>query len=177
MSDISEVTLNNKNKRSDNFYLTFYNIPESMGNILGRQAKNITRPGLNFEPFEQHRRGFTYKDKGKVAFDNVTMMFFDDEDNFTSNIIYAQVMRQLNRHTDVFGSYDAVDDREYRFDVKAEFYNSTGLVTESYTFKRCFISSVQHEDHNLDSDEEKSITVILEYDNLEVNSIDRLLNL
>lgn len=170
----SLATLQNKNKRSDNFHITFYNYPESMGNILGRQAKSITRPNIRFNEMTMRRRGFTYKTKEDVIFDPVTVSFFDDDDSYTSTILYAQVMRQLNRHTDIFGQDDAGTERDYRFDLKIDFYNANQVIVETFILRKCFIQELQHEEHSLDQDDEKGLSITLEYDNIDVESFDKL---
>lgn len=166
------INLSNSNKKSDRFYAQFLGLPENVSNILGRQLKMIGRPEINFASEIVRRRGYTYKDKQEVTFEPISASFFDDENSITSMLLYAQVFRQINKYPDVFGQTDAGDERDYRFDIKVDYYNSIGEKTETIILRDCFISSLAHGDTMYSTDEDKELTVTIEFDNLDIPTFD-----
>lgn len=162
------VTLNNHDKKSDNFYIRYHKLPENTANFLGRQTKDLTRPDITFEFSQIHHRSDRYTQKSQLRFEPITITFADDDESLTSMILNAQLMRQINKHTDVYGLLDAGREREYKFDVQLELFNSQGQVVEGYIFKNCFFSSIQHSQASVASDENNEIITILQYDNIDM---------
>lgn len=172
------LTIPNKSKRIDNFYVKFYNVPENYSNVLGRQVKAITRPSLRFSQFEQRQRQSIQKAKGKIEFDEITITFKDDAESITSMILYAQIMRQANRHSDIFGQNDGGKERNYKFDLEVEMYDPTGTrVVEGYKLSECWIMSIDHSDPLMSDSSENEITVVLNFDNIDIYVFDRYLKL
>ena len=154
--------------------MKFYKLPENVSNILGRQLKMIGRPEINFEAEVQRYRGNTYKEKMNATFEPISASFSDDENGVTSTLLYAQVMRQLNKYPDVFGNMDAVNQRDYKFDIEIDYYNASGEKTDTVVLVNCFISSISHGDNMYSDDTEKEITVTFEFDNLDMPMFDEV---
>jgi len=162
-----EINRNNKNQRVDQFYVSFLKLPENVSNLLGKQTKMIDRPNLTFETSMTNHRHNQFQDMNQVRFDPVSVTLFDDENGLTRQYIYTQLFRQLNRGADVFGRWDVLD-RDYRFDVKMEMFNSVDELIEGYVLRDCFISSIDHTQMSTDDeDTETEITIILTYNNID----------
>lgn len=172
LSPAQEINRDNKSRRIDEFYVSFLKLPENVSNLLGRQTKAIDRPNISFTTSELNKRYNKYTEMHKVRFEPISITMFDDENGMTSQAIYIQLFRQMNRGEDVFGQWPTLD-RDYRFDVKMELFNSTGQVVEGYVLKNCFISSVQHTSlTTTDDSSEADITLNLKYDNIEFFVVD-----
>lgn len=165
----SYAALSTRNRLADRFYVKFLGFPENLSNVLGRQVKNINRPEIRFEESDVLRRGNQYKEKGFARFNPISIIFWDDEGAIVSSILYAQVMRQLNQHSDVMGiSPDGNPDlRNYRFDIKVELYNSEDRIIESYIHRGCFLTEVTHDPQDIDDDSNVTITATIAYDNID----------
>lgn len=172
------ITLSNQSKRIDNFYVKFFNVPENISNVLGRQVKAITRPSLRFTQGETRQRRATYKDKGKVEYDEITITFKDDIESITSMVLYAQIMRQINLHPDIFGTNDGGKDRNYKFDIVVELFDSVGeKVVEGYKLSDCWIMSIDHSDPLMSDSQENEITLSVQFDNIDIYVFDRYIRL
>jgi len=169
------LNMNEKNRRVDNFYVTFYGIPENIANILGRQVKSITRPTINYEVENTRHRGNTYKDKQKLTFEPVTLAVYDDENSVTSTFVYVQLFRQQGKYTDKFGQMGL--DRNYRFDIKVEVFNSSNQAVEGYYLRDCFVQNVDHSDPVIASADECEIILSIEYDNLDILIFDEYISM
>lgn len=160
---------NNKIRYLDNFYVSFLRLPENTSNILGASLQRMTRPRIEFEPIRTRVRGHTYLDKGDIKFGEVTMIFLDDEESVTSTLLNLQAMRQLNRHTDIFGDQRHPDWRDYMFDCKCELFNSFEKVTETYILRGCLILGIEYTENTYTDDQSNSeITVTLGMNDIEI---------
>ena len=172
ISQAERINRNNKNRKADQFYVTFLKLPENVSNLFGKQTKSIGRPSLTFETSNINRRHNQYTDMNQVRFDPVNVIMFDDENGLTSQALYIQLFRQMNRGEDVFGRWPDLD-RDYRFDVKVELFNSRAEMVEGYVLKNCFFSEISHGDVNTtDEDTETEINLSLTYDNIEYFIVD-----
>ena len=157
-------------KKIDNFYVKFF-LPENVSNLLGRAVKSITRPTVTWETSNTFHRGQQYVDKGKPRFNPIMVTLTDDESGLASMIIYAHLMRQQNILADLYGRENVID-REYRFDIKVETYDSRDRVTESYILKNCFFSEIEHSQPVVQGSENNEIMVQVSYDNIDFQIID-----
>lgn len=158
--------MNEKNRRVDDFYVTFYGLPENIANVLGRQVKSVTRPTFEYQTAETHHRGNVYKDKQNLTYTPVSVALYDDENSITGTFMYMQLFRQQNKFTDLFGKWGM--DRDYRFDMKVETFNAAGQVTEGFILKDCFIQSINHSDPVISEDTECEIVIMVEFDNIDI---------
>lgn len=169
------VALNNKSKRNDNFTVNFLRLPENMSNILGRQVRSIDRPSINFDPIEKHNRGGKFIDQGKVEFQPVNIEFWDDENAITNTLLYVQIFRQMNQWKDINNILPEQrtdpEDREYRFDIKVQFYNSLEEKTESFIMHDCLISEISHPTMDITDETEVRINVSISFNNLSIDML------
>lgn len=159
----------------DNFYCKFFKLPENVANVMGRQVKTITRPEISFDLDPVSFKNFTYAHPGRLTFGSVLVEFFDDENSILSSLLYVQVMRQLNRYKDLMNvAPEMIDpaERDYRFDLQVDLYNSNREVTESFILKKCYISSLSHQQPEIVDDGITTITAELTFHNVEYKVVD-----
>lgn len=171
LSGSEMINRNNNSRKVDQFYVTFLKLPENVSNLMGRQTKRITRPNLSFQTSMIKRRHNSYEDMHQVRFEPVNLTMFDDENGLLSQYLYIQLFRQMNRGKDVFGRWPELD-RDYRFDVKMELFNSTGKQVEGYILRNCFISSIEHTDLETTEETDAEITITLTFDNIDFFVVD-----
>lgn len=159
-------------KKVDNYYVKFLKLPENISNMLGRQVKSITRPTISIETSNTFYRGQQYVDKAKPRFNPISVTMQDDESGLTNMILYAHIMRQENVLADLYGREDVLD-RDYRFDVKIEIFDSRDRMTESYTLKSCMITEIEHTQPITQGEEDNEIIIQLSYDNIELGILDQ----
>lgn len=179
MNDKYNILLNrsNNDKRQDNFYVSFFNISENVGNYLGKQVKEVTRPNITIEYGEMRQRGNKFANPAQLVFTPVQITFADDEESLTSMLLYAQIMRQRERYNhdvdQIFGS----SERKFKFGVKVQLFNSHHEETEGYILKDCFITSIEHSQKMYSGEQANTITVSIQFDNIDVKVFDRYLEL
>jgi hypothetical protein len=164
-----------KGRVSDNFYVSFLKLPENTSNILAKQLKSLSRPDVSFEPDSIQHRGYSYSEKGYVRFSPITLEFFDDENAVISTLLYVQIYRQLNKYSDLMGNvpeYMNPADRDYRFDIKVQLFNSKSEITEEYILTRCFITRISHQPYEVTQEDSAIITVELQFDNIAYKVMD-----
>lgn len=177
--NINELLLNrsNQQKKSDRFYVSFFNINKNVSNYLGSQVKSVSRPSVDVDTIQHRKRGAEYADTGHLRFKPVTVTFSDDEESIISMLIYAQLMRQKKKYRgevdDLFGN----SDQSYKFGMQIEMYNSRNEVTEGYLLKDCFITDINHSEQIYSGDNANEISITLAYDNIEVKVFDQYLDL
>lgn len=169
------TNMTNNSRRNDNFYTTFYGIPENISNVLGRQVKSVTRPTFEIQTTDVRRRGAIYKDKQNLYFTPVSIAFYDDDASVTGTFLYMQLFRQQNKYQDKYGKWDL--ERDYRFDIKVETYNSHNHVTEGFILRDCFIQSINHSDPVIADSSNCEIVVMVEFDNVDILVFDEYLSL
>jgi hypothetical protein len=159
----------------DSFYCRFFKLPENVGNVMGRQVKSISRPEITFDIDPVNFKKFNYQHPGRVTFSPVLVEFFDDENSVLSSLLYVQIMRQLNRYKDLMNvPPDRLDpsERDYRFDIQVDLYNSKREVTESFILHSCYISSLSHQQPEIVDDGITTISVELTYHNVSYKIVD-----
>jgi hypothetical protein len=169
-----------KTRIVDNFYVKFMKLSDNVSNVLGRQVKGITRPDVSFEVVDTKMRGYAYTEKGYVRFSSVTIEFFDDENSVISSLLYAQVFRQLNKHKDLMNVLPAdmiPSERDYRFDIDVQLFNSLNAETERYILKNCFISRLSHQQPEMTADDQTIITVEVSFNNIEYKIMDQFVSM
>lgn len=170
-------TLSRTSKRVDNFYVNFKKLPENISNILGAQINTISRPEISFDT--QNRRvgrNQMQNVKQNVRFEPVTVTFFDDEQSVVSMFLYYQIFRQMNKTEDVFNNKPNTNhkERDFKFDVEVEVFSPNGELVEKYVLKDCFIQSITHSEHVVVDDADNEITIILNFDNIDIQTFDRI---
>ena len=170
--------MSSRSKLSDRFYVKFLGLPENYSNVLGRQIRSFNRPNITFDETEVKKRGFQFKEKGYVRFNPISIVFWDDEGSMVSSILYAQVMRQLNKYVDCFGREpDASSpERDYRFDIQYDILTPDDVVVESFILRNCFLTEISHDPITIDDDGEMTISASFAYDNISVMLFDEFVD-
>lgn len=169
------VNSNNKNRKVDNFYTSFFGIPENISNVLGKQVKSISRPTFEIMTSNRRHRSRTHKNPTNVTMTPVTIAFHDDEEAITSMFLYAQLFRQIGKHVDKFG--ETGTSGNYKFDIKVECFNANNKVTEGFIIRDCFIQNISHSDPILASEEDCEINVTIEFDDIDILVFDTYINM
>ena len=170
---VKEINRNNKNRRADQFYVIFYGIPENISNLFGKQIKSIDRPSINFGTADISRRSNRYTDMQEVRFDTINAVMYEDEDGLTSEALFTQIYRQINRGRDIFGRWQKEDDQKFRFDIGINLYNSNEEITESYILNNCFISTIEFDQLDVSDDEkETEIRLGISFNNINYSVVD-----
>lgn len=173
---LAELNRNNLDSRQDNFYVEFYGLPENMGNLLGRQVKEMTRPEFTYNMVTTRQRGATYTDHANVEFTPTSITFADDENSLTVMYLYAQLFRQRNAYAgefdDIFAGYD-----NQRFGIKVQMFNSQDEPTEGYVLHGCLINGIRHSERMYSGDRANTLTVGIVCDNIDVQILDKLISL
>lgn len=179
MSEITSADVlnrSNKNKIVDNFYVSYLKLPDNISNILGRQTIRIDRPTISFETSQIHHRSAQYTDMSQVRFQQISITLFDDESSLTSQFLYTQIFRQMNKVEDLYGKWDDLN-RDYRFDIKVEVFNAEDKMMEGYVLRDCFISNINHSQLDVSADNNATIDIIIEYDNIDLFIVDEYISL
>jgi len=164
----------NQNRKSDNFYVQFFKMQELAGNFLGKQVKSISRPTVTFQNEDIKTRRTNITSHGRVSYSTVDCIFQDDEEGLTSMFLYAQVFAQANAGLDRIGEINGDDmDRHYRFDVMVSLYNSRDAMTEGYVLRDCIIESITHSEAMMEDGQPNTITVTLNYNDVDFLIMDR----
>jgi hypothetical protein len=165
---------NNQEKRQDNFLVSFFDFDENAGNFLGRQVKSVTRPSMTVEVSNSKHKGNEYSNPGQLKLEPITVTFRDDENSITSMLLYAQLMRQREKYQDeVDHVLTKHNDKEMKFGLKVQMFNSQSEETEAYILRDAFITSIEHSELIMSSETTNEITIRLVYDNIEVKVFDR----
>lgn len=178
LSDIEMVIhSSNKIRQADMFNVEFYGIPENIANVLGKHVRGMDRLNVQYDSTKvRGNRGVIRANKDQVNFDPVNISFHEDENGVVESFILSQIFRANNRMTDAIDREDA-DDRIYKFDVKVSMYNTAGKPTSSTTYKECFFTSLAMQNVSYDDDSNCIITCMLDYNDVDVEVVDRFINL
>lgn len=171
------LSATNTARLSDMFNVEFYGIPENVANIMGKQVRSTDRLNIQFDSTKvRGNRGKMRSHKDQTNFDPLNMSFFEDENGVVEAFIMSHVFRQNNRMTDLLDREDDPD-RIYKFDVKINMFNTAGKVTSGLIYKNCFFTSITLPMMSYDDDSRCIISVMIDYDDVDVLVVDRYINM
>jgi hypothetical protein len=142
------------NKKIDNFYVSFFQLPENIGNILGRQVASIERPSPTFTPIEIRKNGVKQQQIGSMEFADIAVTFKDDNYSLVVAALYQQLYRQA-----------AGDASRFAIGVKA--YDAEDTVIEEFTLTNCYIVNISHTENIYSSSTDNQITVSIAFDTVD----------
>lgn len=167
----------NKVRQADMFNVEFYGIPENIANVLGKHVRGIDRLNVQYDSTKvRGNRGVIRSNKDQVNFDPVNISFHEDENGVVESFIMSQIFRANNRMTDVLDRTDSPD-RIYKFDVSVVMFNTAGKATNRTIFKNCFFTSIAMQSVAYDDDGQCIIACMIDYDDVDVEAVDRFLEL
>ena len=159
MSTKSQINRSLLNKTVKDFYVSFFNMPENEGNILGRQIMSMERPPLTFNIYEVAFKGKKQFGNGTIDFQQLTAVFKDDEKSLTTRAIYKQMYRQTGVEKPSFD--------KSKFTIKVKAYDGGGDIVEEFNLINCFIVSVAHSEQLYADSTDNTISVTFSYDTAE----------
>jgi hypothetical protein len=168
-----------KTKQVDNFYVSFYNFPGNISNLLGRQVSQLERPSVTFRTFTTEYKGTTLINNAQFAPQPVTITFFDDDASLTTQLLYEQIFRQTGKTTpDLqeknFNSAQLMTRTfdKSKFTIGVKVYGSEDKLVEQYAMLGCFIVGITHSQHIMKSTDYNMVTCSISFDDLEFYNID-----
>lgn len=165
------ISLSCNVKRSDNFYVHYYNFPENIANLLGRQTISLTRPDITFDTAPRYHKKARVHDQAQARFEPITLLIQDDDESLTANILWMQIMRQLNKHKDIYSTI-STDQGSTRFAIRHDLFNAKGEVVESYIYEDCFIMNFAPTESMVNSADAVEYSLQIQYDNIKVKMFD-----
>lgn len=133
---------------------------------LTKQVMDFARPNLNFNPVTLDIYNSKMYMVGKPEWQEITVQLRDDALGRVSQMIGSQVQRQF----DFLNQASAVAGIDYKFTTRFEALDggngaTTPNVIERWRIDGCFISSVNYNDFNYNSNDPSTISLTLRYDN------------
>lgn len=160
--DLRVYNQNAQPKRVDRFIVSYFELDENIGNILGNFTKNFPRPTVTLEEHSTNTKGKPSYFHTQPQPESLQVTFIDDSESVVMDALYRQMYRQMGRLTG--------DDRslqQARFTINTKFFNEQGECVEEYYLKECFIQNLSASEGDMTNDGDSSITATIRYDDLE----------
>lgn len=151
------------------FRVTFQNFgTSSITTELTKQIMDFTRPVVNFEPIEIPVYNSRVYLAGKPNWEMVTINFRDDAGGNVAKLIAEQVQKQF----DFMEQSSASSGIDYKFTTTLEILDGANganepQVLEVWNMYGCFVTNVNYNDVNYNSNEPATITMQVRFDNAE----------
>ena len=158
---VAETNRSLQVKTVEKFYVSFYQMPENISNILGREVMSISRPNLTFTEYEIRNKGIKQAGETVIDYTTVDIIFYDDMNSLVNHALYEQVLRQTHQSTQVHTTS--------RFDVGVKIYAADGKVVEEFRLKNCYINSITHSEQIYADSTNNNITVSVTFNDLDYN--------
>ena len=153
------------NKKIDRFYVSFYKLPENISNILGRQVESFERPSPTFSPNDIRYKGVDQKSVATMEFQELSIIFKDDNSSFVNTAIYTQLYRQTGQIP--VPSFD-----DAKFDINVKCFDGQNNINEEFTIINCFIMSVSHNENIYSDATDNKVTVTIGFDTVDYKLVD-----
>ena len=164
MIDVSKVNRSLISKKVDNFYVSFYEIPENEANILGRQVVAIERPSPTFSPAEIRHKGVKQQVITTLEFPDISVTFKDDDSSLALKALYAQLYRQVGKMSPIIN--------EAKFTIGVKCYTAAGDVAEEFSITNCFIINVTHTEQIYADSTDNEIIVTIGFDSVDYKFVE-----
>ena len=133
---------------------------------LTKQVMDFARPNLNFNPVTLDIYNSKIYMVGKPEWQEITVQLRDDALGRVTQMIGSQVQRQF----DFLNQASAVAGIDYKFTTRFEALDggngaATPNVIERWRIDGCFISTVNYNDFNYQTNDASTISMTLRYDN------------
>lgn len=164
---ISQTNATLTAKKTDEFYVSFLQLPENVSNILGRQVRGIDRPSINFDQAPVGHKNVKQQTVGQILFDPLQIEFIDDANSLALTALYSQIFRQA-------GSKVNPDDKvgdDARFSIRVDVYGPDQTVVEHFTLLGCLITTINSSQGIYSSAEDNIISVSVVYDMIDFGLI------
>jgi translation elongation factor EF-G len=154
-----EINRNLISKKVDNFYTSFYSMPENLQNILGRQVISVERPTIQFNAYDMYNKGVKRTGNNKIDFQAISIQFADDDQSLASRSLIEQVKRQ--------NGIDAPSFEDSKFELNVKVFNAEEDNVEEFTLKRCFILTITHSESVMTDSINNTINVVVQFDGVD----------
>lgn len=133
---------------------------------LTKQVMDVARPQVNFNPITIDIYNSKVYMMGKPEWQEMTIQLRDDALGLVTQMIGSQIQRQF----DFLNQASAVSGIDYKFITRFEALDGgngalTPNVIEQWEIDGCFISSVNYNDFNYNSNDPATISMTIRYDN------------
>lgn len=164
MTNITDINRPLLSKKIDNFYVSFYNLPNNISNILGRQVKSISRPALTINPQTITIKGIKQHKISTLDYSEISISFDDDDKSLVTKALYNQIYRQLGKDVEGF--------EQSKFNIGVKAFDSENNVLEEFELKTCFITNITHSESIYSSSENNVITITVKYNTVDYKFIE-----
>lgn len=148
-------------KTVEKFYVSFYQMPENISNILGREVSSISRPTINFTEYEVRNKGVKQAGETVIDYQPIDIIFFDDTNSLVTHALYEQVLRQTHQSKQ--------EHTTTRFNISVKLYSAEAKIVEECILKNCFIQSITHSEQIYADSTNNLITTSVVFNDLEYN--------
>lgn len=149
-------------KRVDRFVVSYFELDENIGNILGNFTKTFPRPTVTLQEQSVNTKGKPNYFHSQPQPNSLEVTFIDDSESVVMDSLYSQIYRQMGRLTD-----DGRNLETGRFTINIKFFNEQGSCVEEYYLKECFIQNLTGSNLDTSVDTDSTITATIRYEDLE----------
>jgi hypothetical protein len=149
-------------KRIDRFVVSYFELDENIGNVLGNFTKSFPRPTVDLEEHSNYTKGKPNYFHTQPQPNSLEVMFIDDSESVVMDSLYRQLYRQMGRLKG-----DSRSLQNARFTINIKFFNEQGDCVEEYYLKECFIQNLTGSNFDVTDDGDSTITATIRYDDLE----------
>lgn len=135
---------------------------EPEARVLTQNVMSVTRPKITYEEVVLDSYNSRSYIQGKHSWDQVTVTVRDDISNRTSNLVGAQVQRQLNH----FQQTTPAAGNDYKFDMQIEILDGNAAgATEVWFLEGCWFTNVDYSDSDYSANDPVTIAMQVRFDN------------
>jgi len=164
MTDVKNINRSLESKKIDNFYVSFFGIPENEANMLGRQTSAFERPSPTFVPAEIRHKGVKQNAITVLEYSDISVIFKDDDYSLVMKALYTQIYRQVGKLEPV------VNDAKFGIGVKC--FNAAGEVIEEFTLLNCYIVNITHSEQIYADSTGNEITATIGFDTVDYKFVE-----
>ena len=162
MSTIAQTNRSLSVKTVDKFYVSFFNLPENISNILGREAQSVERPTIAFDEMEIRRKGIRNVETARITYQPITINFTDDSHSLVTKALYEQVHRQAGTGEDKSKLFE-----KSRFNFSVKVYSSDEKIVEEFNVIDCRITNISHSEQITTDSTDNIISVTIAFNGLD----------
>jgi hypothetical protein len=130
--------------------------------VLTQNVMSVGRPKITYEEVILDSYNSRSYIQGKHSWEQVTLMVRDDITNQTTNIVGAQIQRQLNHYQQTTPAAGG----DYKFDMHIEILDGVNVgATEVWFLEGCFLTNVDYSESDYAATDPVTITMQIRYDN------------
>jgi len=130
--------------------------------VLTQNVMNVSRPKITYEEVILDSYNSRAYIQGKHSWEQITLAVRDDITNQTTNLVGAQIQRQLNHYQQTTPAAGA----DYKFDTHIEILDGQNIgASEVWYLEGCFLTNVDYSDSDYAATDPVTITMQIRYYN------------